>query len=223
MVGAEVLLLRCLAMLYAQGILAGAWVVSAAWVDACLAARPSASNTLQASLQLLPEGDYEVLGDGSGAAGGPARGRHCKLQQQAPLLAGYRVLVAGELQAVAAHGQQVLAYACLQLDARHMLRCAFTGSGAAKESCASLVQAAGGTLVARLPSAGDAAAEGSSFVVLVPDGAAVSGQSKAAAAGGASSAQLQAARHQGLSIVRQRWLMDGVSAMQLPAVDGYLV
>jgi hypothetical protein len=43
----------------------------------------------------VAEAAYEVLGDSSGGAGGPARGRERARQGQPPLLQGLQVFIAG--------------------------------------------------------------------------------------------------------------------------------
>ncbi|WIA37707.1 hypothetical protein OEZ86_014592 [Tetradesmus obliquus] len=114
---------------YMQGILSGCWVVSSSWVTACLDAlaaaakpsSPSAAADTAAAAALVAEAPHEVLGDSSGGAGGPGRGRARASEGAPALLQGQQVFVAG--------------------------------SGSAKESCAQLVKAAGGSLVTRLPPA----------------------------------------------------------------------
>jgi hypothetical protein len=45
---------------------------------------------------LVAEGPHEVLGDSSGGAGGPARGREAACEGRPALLQGQQVLIAGE-------------------------------------------------------------------------------------------------------------------------------
>lgn len=216
--GAIASLQNCmLLLLLPQGILAGCWVVSSAWVAACC----------QAGGALLPEEPFEVLGDGSSgsngggcggsdaggtaakaAMGGPAKGRQAKAEGRAPLLSGWRVFV--------------------------------LGSGPVKDSCVTLVKAAGGSVAARLPPAlltsqqqtqqqqqqtpespvgtGD---EGQ-MLVLVPEGSAAAAGSSGGCSG-SSKGQKGHAEALGLPVLRQKWLMDCVSHMELLPIDGYRV
>jgi hypothetical protein len=164
----------------AQGILAGCWVVSTEWVTASLAAAGGPA--------LLPEGQFEVAGDGSSVggsgAGAPARGRQRKAAGEQPLLSGRQVFVAG--------------------------------GGSAKESCMSLVKAAGATVAVRLPPAAAATVQDAGgdagqplLLVLVPEGGC------AGSGGGGKGGTLAHARALGLPVLRAAWLMDSVSCMAL--------
>ncbi|WIA17492.1 hypothetical protein OEZ85_014330 [Tetradesmus obliquus] len=106
------------------GILSGCWVVSSSWVSACLdtlaAAKPSspsaaADTAAAAAAALVAEAPHEVLGDSSGGAGGPGRGRARAVEGAPALLQGQQVFVAGSGSAKES---------CAQLNV-HILLCTF--------------------------------------------------------------------------------------------------
>lgn len=197
-----------------QGILAGCWVVSTGWVTACLGAGG----------QLLPEEPFEVLGDGSSSGsngGGCGSSIGGSSGAQAP-------------QGGPAKGRQHKAQGLEPLLAGWQVF--VLGSGAVKESCTSLVKAAGGAVVARLPpapfasqqqgqvgSAGEAEGQGGvsggRLLAILPEGASGGGGSN----GGGSKGQLAHAEALGVPVLGQKWLMDCVSHMQLLPMEGFRV
>jgi hypothetical protein len=191
-----------------QGILAGCWVVTTGWVTACL----------EAGAQLLPEEPYEVLGDGSSSNGSNGGGCGGRSSAKAP-------------QGGPAKGRQHKAQGLEPLLAGWQVF--VLGSGAVKESCTSLVKAAGGAVVARLPpapfpsqqqgqlgvgSAGEPEGQGGvsvgKMLALLPEGA---------SGGGGSKGQLAHAEALGVPVLGQKWLMDCVSHMQLLPMEGFRV
>jgi hypothetical protein len=178
---------------------------------------------LEAGGQLLPEEPFEVLGDGSssGSNGGGCSGSNggssgAKAPQGGP--AKGRQHKAQGLEPLLA-GWQVFVL----------------GSGAVKESCTSLVKAAGGAVVARLPPApfasqqqgqlgvgsagepeGQSGVSVGKMLALLPEGASGSG-------GGGSKGQLAHAEALGVPVLGQKWLMDCVSHMQLLPMEGFRV
>jgi hypothetical protein len=170
---------------------------------------------MEAGGKLLPEDSFEVLGDGSsgssssggcGSNGSKALAGPAKGRQHR-----------AEARPALLSGWQVFVL----------------GSGALKDSCTSLVKAAGGAVVARLPPASFASQQqqaqeeggkrsdvaGQSggerkLLVLMPEGA-------AAGSGGGSKGQLAHAEALGVPVLGQKWLMDSVSHMQLLPMEGF--
>lgn len=171
---------------------------------------------LEAGRTLLPEEPFEVQGDGSSGSNGcsgSSGGRAGPAKGRQHRAEGRAPLLSG---------WQV--FVC--------------GSGAVRESCARLVRAAGGSIVARLPPAplasqqqqqqeGErAAADGAvggpaatRLLVLLPE-AGVAGSSGGS---GSSKGQVAHAEALGVPVLGQKWLTDSVSCMQLLPMDDFRV
>lgn len=196
-------------------------MVDTAWLTASLALSGG---------RLAPEEPYEVAGDGSsggsnaGAGGGGCSGSNGTKAANAP-----------------AKGRQYKAEGRPPLLSGWQVFC--LGSGALKESCSSLVKAAGGAVVARLPPVaasppgsgsqqqqqqlGDADGGGGGggggehmhqLLVLMPEGG---GGAGGAMSSGSQKGQLAHAQALGVPVLGQKWLMDCVSHMELLPMDGY--
>jgi hypothetical protein len=164
---------------------------------------------------LQPESRYEVAGDGSssgrsgrppgaagdGERGGAASGVGAPQRGRQRKAAGAAPLLAGQAVFV-------------------------LGAAGARDSCVSLVRAAGGTVAVRLPPSASqeqgriegGGAEPPGLLALVPEGA-LQGDGH----GGSSKSQLAHAAAVGVPVLSAKWLTDSVSCLQLLPRDGYVL